>query len=196
MKRIFAWIFLILTIAESMISYKFASFQIPKEYVLKVFHLHISNDLLLFFVVFVLPYAIFLILWLFPFFYVKDDDNGFLSLSFSFFFTSTLVFAFYLLFQTNILAPNVPPKGVYDKVIIFLYSLDRPQNLYPLQYLILTILSSLSLFKLGKIVAYIVLPIVIGIGYILFNIGQLNPLSLIVSIIISLLGFFIYIIFS
>ena len=196
MKKFFGFLFFLLFVVESILGYYFVKFEIPKKYIIKVSNLVSFNDKLLFFIMFILPYIVFFLIWMVPFFVSKKDSKTFLNTSFSFFFTATLVFAFYLLFQTSILAPHIPPKTVFDKIVLFIYSLNRPSNLFPVQYIIFTILSNLILFKLNVKIALLLLPITSLVIYIYFAIGGITLLSFLVSGIVSLLGFFVFILFS
>ncbi len=193
MRRFFGFLFFLLFVIEALLGYYFVNFHIPKEYLSHLLSFFSFNDKILFVVSFLLPYIVFFLIWMIPFFFAKNDDREFLVISFSFFFTATFVFVFYLLFHTSFLSPHIPPKTWFDKGILFLYSLNRPSNLFPVQYVIFTILSNLVLFKLNTKVAFLLLPITLLMIYFFFTIGQIMLLSFITSLIISLFGFLIFI---
>ncbi len=196
MKKFFGFLFFVLFVGESIIGTYFVKFEIPKKYLMKVSNLVSFNDKILFFMMFILPYIIFFLIWMLPFLVSKKDSKEFLITSFTFFFTATIVLAFYLLFQTSVLAPRIPPHTFFDKVVLFIYSLNRPSSLFPVQYIIFTILSNLVLFKLNTKIGYYLLPITLLVTYFFFTVGEITLLSFLVSLMISLLGFFIFLLFS
>ncbi len=193
MRRIFGFLFFVLFIVEALLGYYFVNFHIPKEYLSHLLSFLSFNDKILFVVSFLLPYVVFFLIWMIPFFFAKNNQRDFLVTSFSFFFTATCVFVFYLLFHTSLLSPHIPPKSWLDKGILFLYSLNRPANLFPVQYVIFTILSNLVLFRLNIKIAYLLLPITLLVIYFFFTIGQITLLSFITSLIIALFGFLIFV---
>lgn len=193
--KVLNFLFFILFIGESIASYRFVNLSIPEKYITKLSALVSFDNKTIFLIVFILPYIFFFLIWMIPFF-VKKKERESLVLSFSFFFTSSLVFIFYLLFQTPYLAPKIPPHSLYDKIILFIYSINRPQGLFPIQHIVLLFLSNLVLFKIRRGLAYLFIPLSIGIVYFLFIIGQISSLSLLTSLTFSLIGFFVFILFS
>ncbi len=193
--KVLNFLFFILFIGESIASYRFVNLSIPEKYIVKLNALVSFDNKIVFLIVFVLPYILFFLIWMIPFL-VKKEERESLVLSFSFFLTSSLVFIFYLLFQTPYLAPRIPPHSLYDKIILFIYSINRPQGLFPIQHIVLLFLSNLVLFKLKKGLAFLLVPVSIGILYFLFTMGQISSLPLLISLIFSLIGFFVFILLS
>ncbi|MCK9595915.1 phosphatase PAP2 family protein [Candidatus Pacearchaeota archaeon] len=110
---------------------------------------------------FVIPYLFFLLVLFLPFLVSIKDKKQFLAVSVSFLFASIVCNIIYMLFQTTILRPEIISSTILDKLILFVYSIDSPLNLFPSGHVTFSLLSFFCMTKINKKITLILLPIVI-----------------------------------
>jgi len=110
---------------------------------------------------FIIPYLFFLLVLFLPFLISIKNKKQFLAVSVSFLFASIICNIIYMLFQTTIIRPEIISSTILNKLVLFVYSIDSPLNLFPSGHVTFSALSTLCLFKINKKLAYIILPITI-----------------------------------
>lgn len=113
-----------------------------------------------FFVLFYVLYYPFIVLPLFL--NVKRKSHFFRTLG-AMFFITTSSFVMYILFQTSMIRPDIVITSIFDKMVQFIYLMDKPLNLFPSLHVSLTTAAFLSLRKTDKKKSGYFLPIALGI---------------------------------
>lgn len=119
------------------------------------------DDKIPFFSPFVIPYFSFFIILFLPFIMTLKNKKNFLALSTTFFIVSVICDLVYIFFQTTINRPEIISSTIFNKLVLFIYSVDSPLNLFPSGHVTFSVLSTLCLFKINRKVAYVVLPFTI-----------------------------------
>lgn len=127
----------------------------------RIFSVPFVDENIPFIALFVIPYLLLIPVMLLPFALVFRNRKKFVALSFTFFFASTLCNIIYMLFQTTIIRPEIIPVSVFDKLVVFVYSIDKPLNLFPSGHVMLSSLANLCLLKINKRIAYIIFPLTV-----------------------------------
>lgn len=111
--------------------------------------------------VFVVPYLLFYFVMFLPFAMTFRDRKRFLALSASFLFASVVCNIIFVLFQTTALRPEIVPSTIFDNLVLFVYAIDKPLNLFPSGHVTFSVLSTLCLTRINKKLAYVILPVTI-----------------------------------
>ncbi|MFA6088421.1 MAG: phosphatase PAP2 family protein [Candidatus Woesearchaeota archaeon] len=150
-------IFFILFIIQITFFYKLIQIFSSKGLIIKT-ALDDKIPFLSFFVIFYLSILIILFL---PFILTFRNKITFLKLATTFFIISIMCNLTYVLFQTTIIRALVIPSTIFDKLVLFIYSIDNPFNSIPSMHVTFSVLSNLCLFNINKKVAYVILPFTI-----------------------------------
>lgn len=151
-------IIFILFILQITLFYKLIQIYFPIGHIFKISFI---DENIPFFAPFIIPYFLFPIIMLLPFVLVFKNKKIFIALSLTFLFASALCNIIYILFQTTILRPEILSSTIFNKITLFIYSIDKPLNLFPSGHVTFTVLSNLCLLKINKKIAYIIFPITI-----------------------------------
>jgi membrane-associated phospholipid phosphatase len=126
-----------------------------------IFKIPLIDEAIPFLSVFVIPYLLFIFVLFLPFAMAFRDKKRFLALSASFLFASVVCNIVYVLFQTTALRPEVLPSTIFDELVLFVYAIDKPLNLFPSGHVTFSVLSTLCLTRINKKLAYAILPVTI-----------------------------------
>lgn len=147
------------------------------------------DDVIPFFSPFVIFYFLIIIILFLPFIMTFKNKKMFLALSTAFFFVSFICNIIYIFFQTTITRPDIIPSTIFDKLVLFIYSVDSPLNLFPSGHVTFSVLSTLCLFKINKKVAFVVLPFTILLILSTLFIKQHNIPDVLAGAILAYLGY-------
>lgn len=113
-----------------------------------------------FFVLFYVLYYPFLTL---PLFLTLREKDHFVRTLGAMTFVASVSFFMYLIFQTQIIRPNIIPNSFLDSIVLWIYSLDAPVNAFPSLHVSLTTIAFLSLRKKYNTASGVILLLAIGI---------------------------------
>lgn len=147
----------ILFLIQILVLYKLIQAYVPDGVIFKT----AWDDKIPFLSGFVIPYFLFFIVLFLPFILACKKKKIFLALSTSYFFVATVCSLVYVFFQTTINRPEIVSSTIFNKLILFIYSIDEPLNLFPSGHVTFSVLATLCLFKINKKIGYIVLPITV-----------------------------------
>lgn len=150
------------------------------------------DDKIPFIPIFVIPYFFYFLILLLPFVLAFRDRKKFFAISTTFLLISIICNLIYILFQTTINRPEILVSSIFNKMILFIYSIDAPLNLFPSGHVTFSVLSTLCVFKLNKKIGYIILPITILIIFSTIFIKQHHIPDVIAGLILASLGYFIF----
>jgi len=139
---------------------------------------------------FVIFYLLFFVLLFLPFILNFKDKKKFLALSATFFFVSIICNLFYVFFQTTVIRPEIIVSTIFDKLVLFIYSIDKSLNCFPSMHVTFSALSTLCLLKLNKKAGQIILPLAILIVFSTLLIKQHVILDVIGGLVLALLGYY------
>ena len=111
--------------------------------------------------IFVIPYLLFFPFILLPIAMVWKDKKRLFQIAITYLFASTIANLIFLIFQTTVIRPELFPSTIANRWIIYIYSFDKPLNLFPSTHVTFTALANLCLLKINKKIAYGVLPLTI-----------------------------------
>ena len=155
----------------------------------QVFKIPLLDDNIPFVPIFVIPYFLFAVSLFLPFVLTWRDNKKFLALSIVFLTAATLCNVIYVLFQTSIVRPEILPSSIFNRLILFVYSIDAPVNLFPSGHVTFSVLSNLCLIKINKKVAMFFAPITLGIVLSTLFIKQHHSPDVLAGLILALLGY-------
>ncbi len=127
----------------------------------QIFKIPIIDDHIPFLAVFVIPYFLFAVVLFLPFLMTFKDNKKFLAVSVTFLAAAIVCNIIYVLFQTTVTRPEILPSSIFQKLIIFIYSIDDPVNLFPSGHVTFSVLSNLCIYKINKKIALWLIPITI-----------------------------------
>lgn len=155
----------------------------------RVFKIAVLDNNIPFLPIFVIPYFLFAVVLFLPFVLAIKDRKKFWSLSITFFVTATVCNLIYILFQTTAIRPEILASSIFDKLILCIYNIDRPVNLFPSGHVTFSVLSNLCLIKINRKAALVFIPITMLIILSTLFIKQHYTPDVIAGIILALLSY-------
>ncbi|MBU1704688.1 MAG: phosphatase PAP2 family protein [Nanoarchaeota archaeon] len=147
-------IIFILFILQITVVYKLIQIYFSQGIIFKT----VLDDKIPFIPEFVIPYLLFIIVLSLPFILTLKNKKDFLAISRLFLIVSAVCNLTYIFFQTTIIRPEIISSTIFDRLVLFVYSIDSPLNLFPSEHVTFSVLSTLCLFKINRKLAYIILP--------------------------------------
>jgi membrane-associated phospholipid phosphatase len=141
---------------------------------------------------FVIAYYLYIPMLFLPFIMTFRNKKNFLAISTAFLFASLICNIIYMLFQTTIVRPELAPTTIFNQLVLIVYSIDSPLNLFPSEHVTFTVLSLLCLFKINKKVAYITLPFVILIVLSTLFIKQHHIPDVLAGLVLAFVSYFVF----
>jgi membrane-associated phospholipid phosphatase len=138
---------------------------------------------------FVLAYLCYAIIIILPFALTFRNKKQFLAISTAFFFVATIGNICYIFFQTTIIRPEIIPNNITNKLILFIYSVDKPVNLFPSLHVALPVLTTLCLSQIRKKSVYILAPITVLIILSTLFIRQHHILDVVSGLLVAFIGY-------
>jgi membrane-associated phospholipid phosphatase len=108
------------------------------------------------FVAFYMLYAAVLILF---FILAYKNKHLFLASSKSFLFAATICSLIYIFFPTAVIRPEILPTTIFNKLVLFIYSIDTAVNAFPSEHITFSILANLCLSRINKKLSYFLWPL-------------------------------------
>ena len=138
---------------------------------------------------FVIPYFLFFVVLILPFILTLKNKKKFLATSTSFLSVSVICSLIYAFFQTTIIRPEIISSNIFEKLVLFVYSIDAPLNLFPSGHVTFSVLATLCLLKINKKIGYIVLPFTILIVLSTLFIKQHHIPDVIAGLVLAYIGY-------
>lgn len=149
------------------------------------------DDRIPFLSIFIIPYLIYYFYIFIPFILSIRNEKSFFSCSISYFFAATILSLFYIFFQTTITRPDIYPDNIFNKLVLFIYTIDKPLNLFPSGHTTFSILANLCLIRINRKLSIIICPITLLIVLSTLFIKQHFIPDVISGIILSFLTYFL-----
>ena len=135
--------------------YKLIQAYFPTGY---VFNMPFIDNNVPFLSVFAVPYLLYVAVLILPFAMTFKNKKHMLALSSSFLFASLVCNIFYVLFPTMVIRPEVLPSTIFNRLVLFIYSIDGVTNCFPSEHVTFSILSNLCMVNIRKKIAYYMIP--------------------------------------
>lgn len=121
---------------------------------------------------FVIPYYLYVPLFLLPFVLYWNNRKIFFELSLTFFVATVIANIIYVIYPTMVLRPPVDGSGILEQLVLYVYKVDSVLNVYPSGHVAYSFLANLCLFSLNKKLAYRILPLTVLVMFSTIFIGQ------------------------
>ena len=149
------------------------------------------DDMIPFLNIFVVPYITYYFVFFIPAVYIYKNKKWFRPFAHSFLFVIVAGFLTQLLFQTTFTRPIIVQDSVLNSIIYFIYSVDKPLNLFPSFHVAITGLVNLALLDIDRRKGLYLLPLSILIIISTLLIKQHVILDIVGGLILAFAGYFL-----
>ena len=182
-------IMLVLFLVQLIAGYNIIQKYFPVGHVLKISFI---DNHVPYMPVFALAYLCYTLILFLPFLFVFTNKKQLFAVSTAFFSVATICNICYISFQTMMIRPEIIPSGFFDRLVMFIYSIDKPVNLVPSEHVAFPVLTTLCLCHIKKKSWYILLPITILIILSTLFIKQHYILDVLAGIVVAGIGYLIF----
>jgi len=123
-----------------------------------VFNMPFIDNNVPFLSVFAVPYLLYVAVLILPFAMTFKNKKHMLALSSSFLFSSLVCNIFYVLFPIIVIMPEILTSTIFNRLVLFIYSIDGVTNCFPSEHVTFSILSNLCMVNIRKKIAYYMIP--------------------------------------
>lgn len=113
------------------------------------------DDMIPFMPLFVLPYLLYIAVILAPLIMSWKDNKMFLAVSSSFLFAAVICNILFIVFPTAIHRPEVVAASIFDRLVLFVYSIDSIVNCFPSEHVAFSLLACLCMWHINRRAAYV-----------------------------------------
>ncbi len=149
------------------------------------------DDRIPFLSIFIIPYLIYYFYIFIPFILSIANEKGFFTCSISYFIAATILSLFYIFFQTTITRPDIYSDNILNKLVLFIYKIDKPLNLFPSGHTTFSVLTNLCLIRINRKLSIIISPLTFLIVLSTLFIKQHFIPDVVSGIILSFLVYFL-----
>lgn len=117
------------------------------------------DDKIPFVALFVVPYILYLAVLIGIFVLATKDKRLFLATAKTFFWAALVCNLFFILLPTMVNRISILPANIFDKLVIFIYSIDTAKNSFPSEHVTFTVLANLCLIQISRVISWFLLPL-------------------------------------
>jgi membrane-associated phospholipid phosphatase len=157
-----------------------------------IFKIGFIDDNIPFISVFVIPYLLYVVVLFLPFFLTFKNKKQFLAVSSAFLFASLVCNIIYVLFPTMVVRPDLLATNIFNRLVLFVYSIDGVLNCFPSEHVTFSVLANLILLKINKKLAYYLIPLTVLIVLATLFIKQHYVPDIFAGIALAFLSYLVY----
>ncbi len=157
-----------------------------------IFKIPFIDDNIPFISIFVIPYLLYVVVLFLPFVLSYKNKKQFLAVSSAFLFASLICNIIFVLFPTMVVRPEVLATNIFNRLVLFVYSIDGVLNCFPSEHVTFSVLANLILFKIKKKYAYYLIPLTVLIVLSTLFIKQHYIPDIFAGIALAFLSFWVF----
>ena len=97
-----------------------------------------------------------------------------------------------MIFPTAIVRPEVLATNIFNRLVLFIYSIDGILNCFPSEHVTFSVLANLVLLKINKKLAYYLIPLTVLIVLATVFIGQHFVPDIFAGLVLAYVSYLVY----